>query len=242
MGISIDSLNSAFHNVEIKTAAGQALAIDGSGFITISNSSFAVTDGGGSLTVDGTVELGATTLAALETITISNTSFAVTATDLDIRDLVFATDKVDVSGSSVELGATTLAALETITISNTSFAVTATDLDIRNLVFATDKVDVSGSSITTVPAGYSSWATKNVAVTTTAGQLDGTPLSGRLSCVIQNLGSKDVYLGPANTVTSSNGLLLPKGSSQEILLDDGADIWAITASGTADIRLAEYAN
>lgn len=54
----------------------------------------------------------------------------VTATDLDIRDLVFATDKVDVTGSSV--------------------TVTATNLDIRDLVFATDKVDVSGSAVTAV--------------------------------------------------------------------------------------------
>lgn len=52
----------------------------------------------------------------------------VTATNLDIRDLVFATDKVDVTGSTV--------------------TVTATNLDIRDLVFATDKVDVSGSSVT----------------------------------------------------------------------------------------------
>lgn len=49
-------------------------------------------------------------------VNFSNASLAVTATDLDIRNLVFATDKVDVSGSSVELGATTLAALETITV------------------------------------------------------------------------------------------------------------------------------
>lgn len=61
------------------------------------------------VSVSGTVELGATTLAALENITVS-------ATDLDIRDLAFATDKVDVTGSTVELGATTLAALETITV------------------------------------------------------------------------------------------------------------------------------
>ena len=51
----------------------------------------------------------------------------VTATDLDIRDLAFASDSVDVSGSSV--------------------TVTATDLDIRDLAFASDSVDVSGSSV-----------------------------------------------------------------------------------------------
>lgn len=64
---------------------------------------------------------------------ISNTSIAVTATDLDIRNLVFATDKVDVSGSSV--------------------TVTATQLDIDDLNATDDAVsswtkDGSGTSIT----------------------------------------------------------------------------------------------
>jgi hypothetical protein len=92
-------------------------------------------------TISGDINLSATTLAALENITVS-------ATDLDIRDLAFATDKVDVTGSEVSLSSTTLAALENITVS-------ASDLDIRNLVFATDKVDVSGSSISIVAAGTS---------------------------------------------------------------------------------------
>jgi hypothetical protein len=64
----------------------------------------------------------------------------VSATDLDIRDLAFATDKVDVTGSEVSLDAATLAALEQVTVS-------ATDLDIRDLTFATDKVDVTGSEV-----------------------------------------------------------------------------------------------
>lgn len=76
---------------------------------------------------------------ALKT-SITNASIAVTATDLDIRNLTFATDTLDVSGSTVELGATTLAALESITV-------VATNLDIRDLVFATDKVDTSGSTV-----------------------------------------------------------------------------------------------
>lgn len=58
--------------------------------VTQGTSPWVIGDGGGSITVD--------------------------AVDLDIRDLAFATDKVDVSGSTVELGATTLAALETITV------------------------------------------------------------------------------------------------------------------------------
>ena len=90
-------------------------------------------------------------------------SLTVDATDLDIRDLVFATDKVDVTGSEVSLDAATLAALESITVQNgagaaavniqdggNSITVDAVDLDIRDLVFATDKVDVSGSAVTAV--------------------------------------------------------------------------------------------
>ena len=66
---------------------------------------------------------------ASDKVDVSGSSVTVTASNLDIRDLAFATDKVDVSGSSV-----------TATVS-------ATNLDIRDLAFATDKVDVSGSSV-----------------------------------------------------------------------------------------------
>ena len=80
----------------------------------------------------------------------------VEATNFDIRNLLFASDKVDVSGSEVSLSAATLTALETITIANTTFAVTqstspwevsAINLDIRDLVFAQDSVDISGSTL-----------------------------------------------------------------------------------------------
>lgn len=100
--------------------------------VTQSTSPWVIGDGGGSITVDavaldirpltaadvvtaqqgtspwvvsGTVELGATTLAALENITVDAVTGTVTvqATNLDIRDLAFATDKVDVSGSSVSI-------------------------------------------------------------------------------------------------------------------------------------------
>lgn len=110
------------------TITSQQLTVNADGSINI-------TDNGGIITVDGTVELGATTLAALESITVQNgagasavniqdggNSITVDAVDLDIRDLVFATDKVDVSGSSV--------------------TVTATDLDIRDLSHTLDSVKI----------------------------------------------------------------------------------------------------
>lgn len=101
-------------------------------------------------------------------VSFTNASLAVTATDLDIRDLVFATDKVDVSGSEVSLDSATLAALETITVnqgtspwvigdgggsitvdgtvavtqSTSPWVVSATDLDIRDLTHVSDSVKV----------------------------------------------------------------------------------------------------
>ena len=186
--------------------------------ILAANNSIVIEDGGGSITVDGTVELGATSLAALENIVVSGT---------------------------VELGATTLAALESITVvdGGGSLTVDAVALDIRNLVFATDKVDVSGSVIETVDGGYANWTVTAASIDTTAGgtQLVASPLTGRLRVEIQNLGSNDIYIKNATGVTSANGLKIPKGSSYEQSLDAGAAIWAIAASGTADIRVAEYA-
>jgi len=69
----------------------------------------------------------------------STSSITVVATDLDIRNLVFATDKVDVTGSEVSLDAATLAALETVTV-------VATDLDIRNLINTQDSIAIGDST------------------------------------------------------------------------------------------------
>lgn len=93
--------------------------IDVIGTVTVNQgtSPWVIGDGGGSITVD--------------------------AVNLDIRDLVFATDKVDVSGSTVTLDAGTLAALETITVlqGTSPWVISAIDLDIRNLVCGQDAVD-----------------------------------------------------------------------------------------------------
>lgn len=76
-------------------------------------------------------------------VNFTNTSLPISATDLDIRDLAFATDKVDVSGSSVSISGDV-----NVTQGTSPWVVSATNLDIRDLAFATDKVDVSGSSVT----------------------------------------------------------------------------------------------
>jgi hypothetical protein len=106
------------------TATGSSLDVNVTSAINVSvdhaNDSIKVGDGTDFLAVnnDGSINVVAT------------------ATNLDIRDLVFATDKVDVSGSTVA-----------VTQSTSPWVVSATNLDIRDLVFATDKVDASGSAV-----------------------------------------------------------------------------------------------
>lgn len=156
----------------------------------------------------------------------------VSATDLDIRDLAFATDKVDVTGSEVALDAATLAALETITV-------VATDLDIRDLAFATDKVDVSGSVISTTVSPLAAIKTTAETVTTTAAQVVSTPLADRLEITIQNEGNQDVYIGSTSGVTSSTGIKISKNSSATYSWGPDVDIFMISASGSQSVRFLE---
>ena len=155
----------------------------------------------------------------------------VSATDLDIRDLAFATDKVDVTGSEVSLDAATLAALEEVTV-------TATDLDIRDLTFATDKVDASGSEVK--QDSYDNLKNSAQTVTTTASALASTPLTNRVKMLIQNLGNKEIFIGSDNAVTIANGVKIPAGGSGEFMFSATSTPHAIS-SGTADVRILEMA-
>jgi hypothetical protein len=132
--LDIRDLDSAQDSVEVLQATHDSLNANANlqvGDADVDNANpVPVSDAGGSLTVD--------------------------ATDLDIRNLVFATDKVDVSGSTnIGLDAATLAALESITVQNgagasavniqdggNSITVDATDLDIRDLTHVSDSVKI----------------------------------------------------------------------------------------------------
>jgi len=160
----------------------------------------------------------------------------VEATALDIRSLAFATDQVDVSGSSVSITGDV-----NVTQGTSPWVISASNLDIRNLVFADDKVDVSGSTITTLEGGYDTWTVTQQNVTTTESQIAASPLTGRLRVEIQNLSSQDLYVRQSTGVTTSNGFKIPKGQSWEQILSDGAAIYAVAASGTVDVRVAQFA-
>lgn len=134
------NVNAAF------TPGSKVLITDGTDTVEVNaDGSLNITDNGGSITVDGAV--------------------TVSATNLDIRYLVFASDKVDASGSTVALDSATLTALESITVQNGSggsavniqdggnsitvdgsVTVSATNLDIRDLTHASDSVKVGDGS------------------------------------------------------------------------------------------------
>ena len=188
--------------------------------------------------------------AALD-MNIVNT-LSISATDLDIRDLVFATDKVDVSGSEVSLDAATLAALENITVS-------ASDLDIRDLVAASDSVaawvkDGSGNSISSTSGALdvnianagdiNVELTHNTAIqadaktVTTTGALVDSVLANREMIWIYNNGSKAIYIGPSG-VSISTGFPVPVGAILEAKIGAAVAIHAVAESGSQDIRLLQ---
>jgi len=178
---------------EVSLSSGTLAALES---ITVQNGSGGaavnIQDGGNSITVDGSV--------------------TVSATDLDIRDLAFATDKVDVTGSEVSLSSGTLAALENITVS-------ATDLDIRNLVFATDKVDVGGSVVALDSTTLT--ALENVNAVVTATDLDIRDLNSAtdsVTVVATNLDVRDLT-----------------HASDSIKVGDGTDFLAINSDGSINV-------
>lgn len=138
-----------------------------------------------------------------------------------------------------------------VTQGTSPWVVSATDLDIRNLSASQDNVAISDGTDTlavnadgsinvqTVEAGYASWSVVALSATTTEASISA--LSGRLRVEIQNLGSNDVYIRQITGVSAANGLKIPKGSSYEQALDAGAAIFYVSAAGTADLRVAQYA-
>lgn len=119
----------------------------------------------------------------------------VSATNLDIRDLTPAQDKVAIGDGTDTLAINADGSINSV--------VTATNLDIRDLAFATDKVDVSGSSVSITGS-----------VTVTATNLDIRDLSHTQDSVkigdgtdflaVNTDGSINVNVVTASTGTSIN--------------------------------------
>lgn len=169
---------------------------------TIPSQQLAVNADGSINTVASATDLDIRNLAfADDKVDVSGSSVTVSATDLDIRDLAFASDKVDASGSDV-------------TVSNT-VNVAATDLDIRDLAFATDKVDVSGSSVTV--------SATDLDVRDLAFATDKVDVSGSsVTVAATDLDIRDL-----------------SHTSDSIKVGDGSEFLAINTDGSINVRLSD---
>lgn len=84
-------------------------------------------------------------------------------------------------------------------------------------------------------------AMENQAVTvgTTAAILIASNLGGRRSVIIQNLGSRPIYLGKDATVTTANGLCIAPRGNIPMNLGEDVDIFAISPAAGQDVRVLE---
>ena len=157
----------------------------------------------------------------------------VSATDLDIRDLAFATDSVDVSGSSVSITGDV-----NVTQGTSPWVVSATDLDIRDLTAATDSVaswvnDGSGNAIASLGGALrvtdhaDTIAASTLVIANTATAIAAAATQTRI--MVQNLDNKTIYVGDSG-VTSGAGY--PVDKNEFIELPFSGTLYAITASGS----------
>jgi hypothetical protein len=141
----------------------------------------------------------------------------VTATDLDIRDLVAASDSVsswlkDGSGNSITSSASAL------------------DVNIQSSDIALNVSDIANGTI------------ENTAktVTTTSAALLTSQLANRKDLWLQNRGAVNAFIGKPG-VTTANGFEVQKGVSLQFKLGSAVSVHAVTAASTADFRLMEFA-
>src|SRR5690606_856713 len=78
------------------------------------------------------------------------------------------------------------------------------------------------------PSTHTGWLVSANNIVDTAELVVAADLSNRKTIMIQNVGNRPIYLGHANTVTSSNGIRLSAGAAIEVELAAGVAIYAIS--------------
>jgi hypothetical protein len=85
------------------------------------------------------------------------------------------------------------------------------------------------------------WKVTTEDATATAVQVLAVPLPGRTRIVIQNKGTKKVFVGNDNAVTISSGFEVPANSTWELPFGENLPVWTISESGVQALRLVELA-
>ena len=196
--------------------SGSSVSISGTVAVTQSTSPWVIGDGGSSITVDGTVELGATTLAALETITVDQgtspwvigdggSSITVDASDLDIRDLSHTQDSIKIGDGT-----------DFLAINNDgSINVVGNDVALANAAMLANAETVGTSAAQIIDGG--------------------DELASRKYVMLYNNSNKAMYIGPSG-VTVSTGFPLFPGSMLEARIGAAVDVYAIGDGAGLNMR------
>jgi hypothetical protein len=196
-------------------------------------------------------------------VNFTNSSLAVTATDLDIRDLAFASDSVTAhQGGSWTVGVSGTVAVTQSTSpwvigdGGGSITVDAVDLDIRDLSAASDSVsswtkDGAGNAINStsnalnvyVAGGFTDvddslansaiFTEKRQVSTTAIAVTAAAALTDRKWLYIANEGTKVMYIGPSG-VTTASGFPMYKGERMELRCGAANNPYIIGEAGASN--------
>lgn len=261
--LDIDDLDSSVDSVEIATAAGQALAIDGSGFITAN--------------INGSVTVTATQLDIDDLVNTADSvaiGDEVNIIDLQQNDAVFDTSaygfaafgiRQDAAGSPVSAdgdahpfvfnsdGQLKVAAelssdvADDAADSGNPIKVGGRALDqsaaLGAVSAANDRFDLVGDLYRRVfinDAPNIGVAAAAVTVGTTEVALPTTALAGRTRMMIQNNGDKPLFVGPTG-VTAATGIEISKNSTLSLEVGESIGLFGISTQAGQDIRVFELA-
>lgn len=179
--------------------------------------------------VDGTITSQTLTVNADGSVNITDNggSLTVDSTDLDIRDLVFATDKVDVSGSIVALDAPTLAALESITVQNGAGASAVNIQDGGNSITVDGTVSASNLPAT-VDTNYGTVGANTIRTASQIGNATGAASFNAGATGAQTL-----------RVEANQGAAQSVANSWPIKVTDDTDTMAVNTDGSINVVIAD---
>lgn len=231
-GLDVNIINTLGIDVDLDHAEDSVKVGDGTDFLAINSD--------GSIGVrlsDGTDSLAINADGSINSV--------VSATNLDIRDLVHTADSVKIGDGTDFLAVNADGSINSV--------VSATNLDIRDLTHASDSVkigdgtdfaNVTGDNYLQVfDAPNSSVDSTRVTVGATAVALPTTALSNRKRVMVQNISSNDVWIGPSDVTTSgaTTGLKVSKGATLEIPAGAGVALYGIAAGAGNDVIVFEMA-
>lgn len=258
LGIRVDDLDAVPASVLAGTEGDyQGFILGANGALKVSDrevlaqlqSGVVVSDGGGSLTVDGTV---AATQSGSWLVSVDDNggSLTVDAVDLDIRDLTHVSDSVKIGDGTDFLAVNADGSLN-ITDNGGSLTVDATDLDIRDLTAASDSVaswtnDGAGNPIDSQNGAlkvadcvaFGSVSAPGLGTANTAATV--TAVANQEIVEVQNLSNFDLYYGPVGTTTVANGLLIPKKSIREVKICGNFDLISASIIPAGEVRIGHF--